>query len=88
MKIKNLLLVTSIFSFTLFFSSCDEDFLVKSDPGAGTVDGFFKTADDFKLGINGIYNSLTEAGYFVTFWGGRTDFSRSFRNLEKFGEVV
>ena len=70
MKIKNLLLVTSIFSFTLFFTSCDEDFLVKSDPGAGTVDGFFQTADDFKLGINGIYNSLTEAGYFVTFWGG------------------
>ena len=70
MKNRNLLLVTIIFSFTLFFYSCDEDFLVKSDPGAGTVYGFFKTADDFKLGVNGIYNSLTEAGYFVTFWGG------------------
>ena len=43
MKNRNLLLVTIIFSFTLFFTSCDEDFLVKSDPGAGTVDGFFKT---------------------------------------------
>ena len=52
MKNRNLLLVTIIFSFTLFFTSCDEDFLVKSDPGAGTVDGFFNTADDFKLGVN------------------------------------
>ena len=59
MKIKNLLLVATFFSFTLFFNSCEEDFLVKADPGAGTVDGFFKTADDFKLGVNGIYNSLT-----------------------------
>ena len=58
MKIKNLFLVTFIFSFTLFFTSCDEDFLVKSDPGSGTVDGFFQTADDFKLGVNGIYNCL------------------------------
>jgi len=70
MKIKNLTLITIIFSFMLTFTSCEEDFLVKSDPGAATVDGFFKTADDFKLGVNGIYNSLTSAGYFVTFWGG------------------
>jgi len=70
MKIKNLTLITMIFSFMLTFTSCEEDFLVKSDPGAATVDGFFKTADDFKLGVNGIYNSLTSAGYFVTFWGG------------------
>ena len=54
----------------LTFTTCEKDFLVKSDPGAATVDGFFKTADDFKLGVNGIYNSLTSAGYFVTFWGG------------------
>tara|TARA_B110000003_G_scaffold271650_1_gene306164 strand:- start:2760 stop:4337 length:1578 start_codon:yes stop_codon:yes gene_type:complete len=52
------------------FTSCDEDFLEKSDPGAGAVDGFFQTADDFKLGVNGIYNSLTAAGYFTNFWGG------------------
>ena len=70
MKFKNLTLITIIFSFMLTFTSCEEDFLVKSDPGAATVDGFFKTADDFKLGVNGIYNSLTSAGYFVTFWGG------------------
>ena len=70
MKFKNLTLITMIFSFMLTFTSCEEDFLVKSDPGAATVDGFFKTADDFKLGVNGIYNSLTSAGYFVTFWGG------------------
>jgi len=70
MKIKNLTLITMVFSFMLTFTSCEEDFLVKSDPGAATVDGFFKTADDFKLGVNGIYNSLTSAGYFVTFWGG------------------
>ena len=70
MKIKNLTLITIIFSFMLTFTTCEKDFLVKSDPGAATVDGFFKTADDFKLGVNGIYNSLTSAGYFVTFWGG------------------
>tara|TARA_Y100001970_G_scaffold19388_1_gene21954 strand:- start:162862 stop:164439 length:1578 start_codon:yes stop_codon:yes gene_type:complete len=52
------------------FTSCEEDFLEKSDPGAGAVDGFFQTADDFKLGVNGIYNSLTAAGYFTNFWGG------------------
>ena len=70
MKIKNLTLITIIFSFMLTFTTCEKDFLVKSDPGNATVDGFFKTADDFKLGVNGIYNSLTSAGYFVTFWGG------------------
>ena len=43
MKNRNLLLVTIIFSFTLFFTSCDEDFLVKSDPGAGTVDGLSRS---------------------------------------------
>ena len=47
MKIKNLTLITMIFSFMLTFTSCEEDFLVKSDPGNATVDGFFKTADDF-----------------------------------------
>jgi len=70
MKIKNLTLTMIIFSFMLTFTTCEKDFLVKSDPGSATVDGFFKTADDFKLGVNGIYNSLTSAGYFVTFWGG------------------
>jgi len=70
MKIKNLTLTAVILSIMLSFTACEKDFLVKSDPGNATVDGFFQTADDFKLGVNGIYNSLTSAGYFVTFWGG------------------
>lgn len=70
MKTKFLTITIIIFSFVMSFTSCDEDFLEKSDPGAGAVDGFFQTADDFKLGVNGIYNSLTAAGYFTNFWGG------------------
>ena len=70
MKIKNSTLTAIILSIMLSFTACEKDFLVKSDPGSATVDGFFQTADDFKLGVNGIYNSLTSAGYFVTFWGG------------------
>ena len=49
--------------------SCDDDFLVKSDPGNATVDGFFQTADDFKLGINGIYDSMADSNQ-AAFWGG------------------
>ena len=70
MKTKFLTITIIILSFVMSFTSCEEDFLEKSDPGAGAVDGFFQTADDFKLGVNGIYNSLTAAGYFTNFWGG------------------
>ena len=70
MKTKFLTITIMILSFVMSFTSCEEDFLEKSDPGAGAVDGFFQTADDFKLGVNGIYNSLTAAGYFTNFWGG------------------
>ena len=52
------------------FTSCDKDFLEKTDPGSGSVDGFFQTEDDFVLGVNGVYNSLYAAGYFTNFWGG------------------
>ena len=70
MKTKFLTITIIILSFVMSFTSCEEDFLEKSGPGAGAVDGFFQTADDFKLGVNGIYNSLTAAGYFTNFWGG------------------
>ncbi|MEC8599073.1 MAG: RagB/SusD family nutrient uptake outer membrane protein [Bacteroidota bacterium] len=49
--------------------SCEDDFLVKSDPGNATVDGFFKTAEDFKLGVNGIYDSMADSSG-SAFWGG------------------
>ena len=53
MKIKNSTLTAVILSIMLSFTACEKDFLVKSDPGSATVDGFFQTADDFKLGVNG-----------------------------------
>ena len=36
--------------FTLTLTSCDKDFLVKTDPGSGSVDGFFQGEDEFVLG--------------------------------------
>ena len=56
--------------FTLTLTSCDKDFLEKTDPGSGSVDGFFQGEDEFVLGVNGVYNSLYAAGYFTNFWGG------------------
>ena len=70
MKTKIFTITIIVLSFVVSFTSCDKDFLEKTDPGSGAVDGFFQTADDFKLGVNGIYNSLTAAGYFTNFWGG------------------
>jgi hypothetical protein len=69
MKTKFLITAIIIFSVIGFVSSCEKDFLVKSDPGNATVDGFFQTADDFKLGVNGIYDSMADASG-AAFWGG------------------
>ncbi len=69
MKTKFFTITIIICTFLISFVSCDEDFLVKSDPGNATVDGFFQTADDFKLGINGIYDSMADAAG-SAFWGG------------------
>ena len=54
--------------FALTLTSCDKDFLEKTDPGSGSVDGFFQGEDEFVLGVNGVYNSLYAAGYFTNFW--------------------
>ena len=62
--------MVSIFAVFSIVTACNDDILKMNDPGSGSVEGFFNTADDFKLGVNGIYNSLTAAGYFTNFWGG------------------
>lgn len=64
---RSLLIV--LFSLTITVS-CDNDFLERNDPAAPTTDGFFKTADDFVLGVDGIYASLFNHDYMSQFWGG------------------
>lgn len=70
MKNKLIIFTVSIFAVFSIVTACNDDILTMNDPGSGSVEGFFNTADDFKLGVNGIYNSLTAAGYFTNFWGG------------------
>jgi hypothetical protein len=68
MKTKFFITAIITFSMMAFVLSCEKDFLDKSDPGNATVDGFFQTADDFKLGINGIYDSMADSNQ-AAFWG-------------------
>ncbi len=51
---------------TLGFSiSCSKDLLKKSDPGTGSVEGFFNSEEELILGINGVYNAFQGS-----WWGG------------------
>jgi hypothetical protein len=83
MKTKFFTTAIITFSMMAFVLSCDKDFLVKSDPGNATVDGFFQTADDFKLGINGIYDSMADSNQ-AAFWGGNYFFMN--RNFDEIAD--
>jgi len=53
------------------FIACEKDFLEKTDPGTGSVDGFYTSAAEFALGVNGIYGSMYDSHYTSgKFWGG------------------
>lgn len=83
MKTKFFISAIITFSMMAFVLSCEKDFLVKSDPGNATVDGFFQTAEDFKLGINGIYDSMADSNA-DAFWGGNYFFMN--RNFDEIAD--
>jgi len=44
---------------------CNDDLLNKTDPGSGTVEGFFNNENELAYGINGVYNAFQG-----DWWGG------------------
>jgi hypothetical protein len=49
----------------LLGTQCDSDFLDRTPPGVGSVEGFYKTEGDLVAGINGVYQSFQG-----DWWGG------------------
>ena len=47
MKNKLIIFMVSIFAVFSIVTACNDDILKMNDPGSGSVEGFFNTADDF-----------------------------------------
>lgn len=64
MKMK-FLLATLLATFFVVLS-CSEDLLDKSDPGSGTMEGFFNSEETLLMGVSGVYEALWPSGDWQT----------------------
>jgi len=62
---KNIIINIALISVFGFFSGCKEEFLERTPPGTGTVEGFYNTEDELVFGINGVYQTFQG-----DWWGG------------------
>jgi starch-binding outer membrane protein, SusD/RagB family len=62
---KRIFIVSVCILGALLGTQCDSDFLNRTPPGVGSVEGFYKTEGDLIAGINGVYQSFQG-----DWWGG------------------
>lgn len=61
---KKIIIIVIYIAFNLLWSSCSKDFLERENPETLAIDNFFKTEEDFRIAMAGVYNVLVRSDYY------------------------